>query len=291
MSQNINQFKKIFSLNKTMYTCKFCNSTFELMKNLNRHQKSAKYCINQQKSCIKYACEFCSNTFSNIQLLNKHQKRAKFCLKLQNKQDTPEILELKQEIELLKQQIKPNSINTVNNIDTVNNNINNINNIGTMNNNVVMNFFLDPNTVKNIINTKLDDTHLRNSIPGIVEFVKRYILTQDNILKYVCKDYSRKIFAFNDENNNEIRDFDAKHLISLLRQNLKNRVTQIVQFLQDKVDNLENSQKYRVLHIEEEKQLLYIKSITADVINTGLKIMDMDTDPEFKVELSKVTSC
>lgn len=53
-----------------MIVCIYCNQTFLSTKNLNRHIKTAKYCIEIQK--MRYLCQKCNTYFQNINVYNLH---------------------------------------------------------------------------------------------------------------------------------------------------------------------------------------------------------------------------
>jgi hypothetical protein len=107
--------------------CPFCNNIFGNTKMLRQHQKKTKYCLKiqeikekdvvlsksleevkaKQEIEAKYnkaeeqalkektkelTCQFCSNEFKTKYLLNNHQKQAKYCLKIQESQNSEEII-------------------------------------------------------------------------------------------------------------------------------------------------------------------------------------------------------
>jgi hypothetical protein len=112
--------------------CQFCNNIFGDTKMLRQHQKKTKYCLKIQEIKAKeedvglaklveeakakeieenkakerkeaeelilkektkeLTCNFCSNEFKTKYLLNNHQKQAKYCLKIQESQNSEEII-------------------------------------------------------------------------------------------------------------------------------------------------------------------------------------------------------
>ena len=102
--------------------CQFCNNIFGDTKMLRQHQKKTKYCLKIQETKAKeqdvalaksveeakerkeaeelilkektkeLTCQFCSNEFKNKYLLNSHKKQAKYCLKIQESQNSEEII-------------------------------------------------------------------------------------------------------------------------------------------------------------------------------------------------------
>ena len=108
-----------------MEQCKFCSNIFGDKKMLRRHQKNTQYCLkiqdlalaksleeakikeieankaNQRKEdeelvlkekAKELTCRFCTKQFKTKYLLNNHQKQAKYCLKIQESQNSEEII-------------------------------------------------------------------------------------------------------------------------------------------------------------------------------------------------------
>jgi len=80
--------------------CKFCNSKFKSISSLNHHQKTAKYCLQNQtenqtikKKSIDFECQYCNKKLSNKHSLNRHLE----VCKSQFKNKDREIKELKDE--------------------------------------------------------------------------------------------------------------------------------------------------------------------------------------------------
>ena len=99
---------------KQMEKCQFCNNMFGNTQMLRQHQKKTKYCLKIQAAKSKeeieakdkkdaeelalrekqrqLTCHFCDNNFKTKYLLNKHQTQAKYCLKIQESQNSEEII-------------------------------------------------------------------------------------------------------------------------------------------------------------------------------------------------------
>jgi hypothetical protein len=108
-----------------MEQCKFCSNIFGDKKMLRRHQKNTQYCLKIQdlakaksleeakikeieenkakqikedeelvlkEKAKELTCRFCSKEFKTKYLLNNHQKQAKYCLKIQESQNSEEII-------------------------------------------------------------------------------------------------------------------------------------------------------------------------------------------------------
>ena len=119
---------------KHMVECQFCNNIFGDTKMLRQHQKKTKYCLKIQEIKAKeqavtlakfleeaklkeikenktkekkeaeelalkekskeLTCQFCRKEFKTKYLLNIHQTQAKYCLKIQESQNSQEIISL-----------------------------------------------------------------------------------------------------------------------------------------------------------------------------------------------------
>jgi len=96
-----------------MEQCQFCNNMFGNTQMLKQHQKKTKYCLKIQEAKAKeeleakeskelilkekikeLTCSFCSKEFKTKYLLNIHQTQAKYCLKIQESQNSQEIISL-----------------------------------------------------------------------------------------------------------------------------------------------------------------------------------------------------
>ena len=93
--------------------CHFCNNMFGNTQMLRQHQKKTKYCLKIQETKAKeeveskkkeelilkekakeLTCQFCSKEFKTKYLLNIHQTQAKYCLKIQESQNSQDIISL-----------------------------------------------------------------------------------------------------------------------------------------------------------------------------------------------------
>ena len=94
-----------------MEQCQFCNNMFGDTKMLKQHQKKTKYCLKIQEEKAKedleaketeelilkekaneLTCKFCSKQFKTKSHLSNHQTQAKYCLKIQESQNSQEII-------------------------------------------------------------------------------------------------------------------------------------------------------------------------------------------------------
>jgi len=95
-----------------MEKCQFCNNMFGNTQMLKQHQKKTKYCLKiqemkakedadakekdeilkRQENTKEVTCQFCGKKCKTKYILNNHQTQAKYCLKLQESQNSQEII-------------------------------------------------------------------------------------------------------------------------------------------------------------------------------------------------------
>ena len=97
-----------------MEQCKYCSNMFGDKKMLRRHQKNTQYCLKIQEikakeeieakerkeaeelalkeKSIELSCQFCNKQFKTKYLLHIHQTQAKYCLKIQESQNSQNII-------------------------------------------------------------------------------------------------------------------------------------------------------------------------------------------------------
>jgi len=84
----------------TEYICNFCNNKFFSLNNLDKHKKTAKYCLELQKKDISnnfkdnsiYKCDFCNKEFLRKDSLNTHLLRCKTKIKNQTENKEKEYI-------------------------------------------------------------------------------------------------------------------------------------------------------------------------------------------------------
>jgi hypothetical protein len=59
--------------------CKFCHKSFASISSLNKHLKTAKYCLNSSsRKSIVYSCEICDGIFTTKENLKRHMSKCEF---------------------------------------------------------------------------------------------------------------------------------------------------------------------------------------------------------------------
>jgi len=197
--------------------CNYCNSEFHNKCNLNKHQRTSKYClkIQQQKDPNKiierdiYECKYCQRQLTTKFTLNNH---IKICKKNNSNLDILEKVEkLTQEIVQLKE--KP-VINVTNN---TNNTITNYNYTSLLdyNNN------LEPITQKFEKHYNSIEHLLRCDQKKLADITVQHFLSGKDQPMYFITDRSRNKFMFTDKENNEKEDPNAILLRRLVYRGLK----------------------------------------------------------------------
>ena len=219
-----------------MNKCEYCNNVFKTLKIMNKHQKTAKFCLIKQKKQI--ICGSCNNisysqndfenhqnnciTFlkSKIKELNDenkdivyYQNKIEFCEK-QLIEKNEQLIEKDNQIKHLQEQIVSITKTAVSKPTTTNNN--NINN--KILNMSVLN--LDNENVKNIINNNYNLDVISEGQKGVAKFATNFLLKDsDGNLNYVCTDASRKIFKYKNNDGELEKDINAQKLTDILSDN------------------------------------------------------------------------
>jgi hypothetical protein len=96
---------------------------------------------------------------------------------------------------------------TVTNTTTTNNNLNIMSSID----------FNDTETIKDLIENKLDINHVVDGQKGLVQFLlESFLKDEDGNLKYKCTDASRNIFKYKNSDGEINKDIEAKKLIKYI---------------------------------------------------------------------------
>ena len=224
-----------------MINCVYCKNTFSSKSALNKHQKTATYCIKRQNI---FECQYCNNIFNIKVELNNHlltcvEKRIHDIVSDKDKiiadkdliikeiQDKHEIkiyeIEEKYEAKITELQdkifdilktnaTKPTIINQNNNqrINTINNTINNLIPI------------TDDHLVEQSQYLTLD--HIKDGANGYVKFALDYPLKD----RMVCVDYSRRKIKYKDSEGNLVDDPDMAKLSQKFFKTIDTSNTEII---------------------------------------------------------------
>jgi hypothetical protein len=218
--------------------CQFCKKIFKNISSLNKHKKTAKYCLEVQGTFIEYKCE--CGKISNLKSI--HDNHLKNCLYIINIElqkiikekdkiikDKDEIIKDKdkiiheKEIEIYKKQTEiykniPIEKNITNNNTTINNNTSTNNNCNNSSLNIQSGINFDNiDEITKLIKDYYDITYINNGQIGIAEFALQNCIKDENgNYKYICTDPSRHVFKHKDKNGNIIKDLEAQNLVKYL---------------------------------------------------------------------------
>lgn len=183
--------------------CEFCKNNFKSVSSLNKHQKTAKYCLKIQhkinnielkKSYEKKIEEITSSYEKRIALLEGN-------MKAQEESYEKKIRDLQDRIQELAMASIKRPTNTTNTTNTTNNVLN------------MTPFNIEDKSIKDKIDTLYNLDYLKRGQKGVAEFTKDNILLDDEgKLMYICCDPSRLVFRYKDEKGEVRRDVKANRL-------------------------------------------------------------------------------
>lgn len=260
-------------------TCNTCNKTFLSLKNLEKHMKTAKYCLKlkgEEKN--DFYCESCQKYFSSNRRLQTHLNICKEKLKEKNtiyeqklkEKDTFYEKKLKEKddyIKKLEEKLEKFENALINQKFTTNNTTNNI----------VVNNFLDLQNIEkiqNIIDMHMNGNVLCNGQKGLAKMIYEKFLKDDNgNLLYKCIDSSRQKFEYVGDNGNKEKDIKANKLKkALIDSNVCKKAHERSNELWTDQSGLINADKFNLL------------------CDKVLEIVNFDKDDKkFRTELTKLT--
>ena len=243
--------------------CEYCNKKFVNNSSLNKHKKTARYCLKLQNKILeeeleKFECGMCNKFFSSKSNLSSHIKRCydnllkinDFLLKKNEYKKRIKILEeklcnfdenvkniekLENEIKILKDQNidfdkKNYALTEVNKIlDTDRQCVHDIaKQPKTVNLLTSMNFS-NKDEIRDLIENKYNLDYIFSGQKGCAKFAFDNIIKDENgNLKYICSDVGRSIYKYKDEDGVIQKDVDAKKLTRLLVDGgLKHKVSDL----------------------------------------------------------------
>jgi len=234
-----------------MYQCEHCNTTFKTLGNLNKHKKSARYCLSKQPQTITkdIVCEYCKKTFTRTDNLTRHLKLCKIASTEKTELLTQiednrqaDLVEIKSILDKLVQDVSDRPT-------------------------VVQN--MDPVTVANIEAMALeylDICDIEKGIEGIIDFTVKYPLQG----RVVCTDRSRKKFKYTDEEGNVINDYGGKKLSKTVFEGIHNRCQELIDekyasLAKDIEDSVTNNEGFKDEVLKKMKQSVDLQNIKMDL--------------------------
>ena len=217
-----------------MSVCEYCKEKFSSNNNLQRHKKTAKFCIDIQKNYEsmekekekKFICNYCTKKLSAKNRLYYHQdickKNPNRKIKERNNFKKKVDIMVQQKFEELVQknelQVLPTTITNANNTNA-NNTITQSNNDHSFNTNYISIInYMTPERVGETFEKHYTLDDLMKSQVGLADFTNEHFLNGSDKPMYLCTDKSRQHFVFYDENQEKVSDNNAKMLINLAIQ-------------------------------------------------------------------------
>jgi hypothetical protein len=253
--------------------CEFCKNIFSTKANLNSHQKTAKYCLNNRKKDIekKYKCFSCNKEFNRQQHLSNHilvckvnniiidvdQKynilkeekemieKDRNNLIIQLNEKNIQILKYENQIQDLQNKLENLAKQGINKSTTTTNN--------TTTNNILNLAPLDMNALKeqlsNVINTKMTEEHVLEGQEGIAKLVSCCFTTDDGKKLITCSDISRGVWKSKDLNGNIIKDYKANNIAKVIKPIATLKANEIIE-----IDDIKRKKIYEVICIKKRRK-------------------------------------
>ena len=302
-----------------MHTCVHCKSEFFDKCNLNKHQRTSKYCLKIQvreepSRLVEYHCEYCKKQLSTKYSLATHlktckTKKARIEEETKLKSVEEEVTKLKDEMNRLKEKSSKTTIinNTDNSIKTINqHNYSSL--LDCTTESVTETFRKHYKTVQHLLES--DQKQLANIT------VEHFLSGKDQPMYYVS-DRSRNKFMFTDRENNEKEDANATLLRKLVYRGLKPIISNLyekqllklnddltrylrkddgslIACARDEIKELEESYKNANILKEGEDYISQLSKCLPTSIkdriyhdSLGLKDDDEESEQEFQMKLQK----
>ncbi len=252
------------------YSCNFCNSTFNSVKSLDNHKRTAKYCLEiRGKNNERHKCPDCDKTFSNNHWLSHHQLSCinyqvsvKISQRLQDFESDKKMIEnenhmLKEQIEQLQQTIRQLAekaiIHSKPAITTNNTNNTVINNLQVIS---------EEHFISQAKHLTID--HIKKGALGYTEYFLEYPLKE----RIACTDYSRRKIKYKNENGDIVTDPEMTLLSDLLFKSIKERNRELtVQY------STELSDKFKTT--KDPLQLAYFMEVASKFSQQDLDVFKM----------------
>jgi hypothetical protein len=214
--QNINKRKN------PIFTCEYCKAEFDLKRNLVRHVKTSKRCLDLRQTFIE--CIWCKNTFANNNLLTKHicsVDKDSILTKVIREKDieinalNERINFFKEELRLLKEEhskeIKEYKDKLFDFLSKKNNKTSTTYNVS-----LVCDKPLRLDGLLNIMIKDCSPNYIIRGEIGLADwFLDRVCRNENNKLCIECTDKTRKIFKYIDDDN-KLRKITGREIIILL---------------------------------------------------------------------------
>ena len=209
-----------------MHVCCYCKSEFYDKCNLNKHQRTSKYCLKIQlekepdkiNEIIEYHCDYCKKQLSTKYSLATHLNICK--AKKKHVEEENKIKSVEEEVKKLKNeiiQLKEKPLTTIINTHTDNS----VNTINQHNYSSLLDYKTESitETFKKHY-TKIEHL-LKTDQKQLADMTVQHMLSGKEQPMYFVTDRSRNKFMYTDQENNEKEDANASLLRSLVYRCIK----------------------------------------------------------------------
>lgn len=250
---------------ETEFCCEFCGKKISSLKNLKRHQKETKFCLDKQKKIIEdenknISCDYCFQEYASINFLNKHLK---ICEKKKYQDFYKEINYLKMRNYDLENSIKILENNIIEKDKEISrllgkNEVYETNNECLLriaeqpkhiNNNITNNLAVyDTNLITKRFENKLVDIKPEDLYDGqksIARLLGPCLLNDDGTKMIHCTDFSRDVFITKDEHGKIIKDIKCKKLACAIEPIATEKAEELIFIDKQKREKLQHLNKLR----------------------------------------------
>ena len=263
-----------------MHTCAYCDSEFKYKSDLNRHQKTAKFCLSIQErnknNVIEkrlFNCTFCNKELSSKSRLTYHLN---IC-KSNNKKTSTNIQQINQQIQEMSKKIETLH-NPVQNI-TINNTT-----LHQTNHNYGSILSLSKELIKETFDKNYTLEDFFGSQKALADFTNKHFLRgKDNPL-YLCTDKSRQKFVYIDEQHQETEDINAEIMIKLMSKGF-HKMTQ----LYDEEDSILQKRLKQFLEDDDNTNIIETRSQIKILEDTYKQLLTIfKNGDKYRIQLSKI---
>lgn len=228
--------------------CTFCKSLFKSNSMLNRHMKTAKYCLKLQDIKKEYKCDGCEKIFRDKRNSTIHTENC-MELKIKNIRDKyeNEIKSIRKEydnkISILEEKLEiyksdHECVQEIAKQPKINN---------TINNNKYLHitpFILKEGEIARKVKYNFTEEMFLDGQQGVADFTYNNILKDNNgESKYICNDMNRGNFIYKDDKGEMKTDYKADKLINMIYKPVVERSEILKNSIIAKNDNIETKTK------------------------------------------------
>lgn len=250
----------------------------------------------------EYQCGFCENYFKTQSSLNKHKKTANFCVLIQKEKITTENKNLYAQLDIKDQEIKRLEKN-IQELQTMLKDLASeaINKPSSVTNNSVNNSriiqYLAPMTlteekIEKILKEKFDSNYFWEAQRGLARFCVDHILkTEDGKMLLVCTDPVRNRFKYVDINNNLLEDIEGRRFIEKIAKPVRTITKEKYLEMIDQINKELNDMEEGVIPSNSERAevLIFKRDNSIDKLSDIHSFSDPSSNHTFLKEMTILT--